>query len=195
MWLRVLQICTLSLVFPLSAWATTDDTRLIRRWETQLSQGDNEALLETVKGISPKSKHAVWALSEGVRLHYLKERWAPFFGLSTYFRTRYPNRVETENVRLLEILALLRHCQWNSARRILEEGKGGKTTQWQEASSHIAELLELVPRLSHEIPPEDSGSKRDGIFSSRKLWPIRTQNVSGLDPHKLRRHVEAKCDK
>lgn len=86
------------------------------------------------------------ALVARSRSLYAQERWDEFFGSTTVLRHFFP-KSDIQALSLLEALALIRHCQWEMADRILKEPK----LSAYELTRSIQTLLQLE-RTRHDRP-------------------------------------------
>ncbi len=119
-----------------------------------------------------------------MRSHYKESRWDEFFGLTTYVQETQKDSPEGDRAKLLEVLALMRHCQWNKAWGIL------KTAAPSHQASALKTLLPLYTTLPESAAPQ---LVRDETELPRR-WPVAKALWLKLPPERLRRHVEPLCE-
>ena len=167
---------------------------LTREWRQVINGSDSEALLTVLKKIQKPSPFLPWALIEAARQLYAQERWSEFFGIATYVRTVYPKSPLTDKIRVLEILALIRHCQWEQGREKVVEAMPLIGTGVKEKFKVLADLLHVAPEVAAKDTPKDRAPKPKYLFSGATMWPVGTPDVATLNPFRLRRKVPSKCD-
>lgn len=118
-----------------------------------------------------------------MRSHYKEGRWDEFFGLTTYVQETQKGTNEGERARLLEVLALMRHCQWAKAWAVLKTAAPGPQ------ASALKTLLPLYATLPESAAP---ALVRDETELPRR-WPVSKEVWLKLAPERLRRHVEPLC--
>jgi hypothetical protein len=124
---------------------------------------------------------------------YRQGHWSEFFGLSAFVRRELPDSPQAEKFRLLEILALLRHCRFDLARAVWAGGRGGKTPQWQRLAPPLEALLAIAPAYPDSHAPTDATVGMSGISALANLWPVRRSALLQVDPYLLRRRVTSQC--
>lgn len=129
-------------------------------------------------------------LGETARQNYAEAQWPRFFALSYYLRKTAPDHGETQRVRMLEMLALIRHCQWDLAQEL-----GTEARQFATAADRLKiKRLEAATILFSETPNLQS----EPIILAdetpqQDLWPLKFEEATSLNPLGLRRHMDARC--
>jgi len=161
----------------------------------ELRAGKYSDALPKLQHIPKDSIDFVWSLQEVAKSYYKLERWSEFFGLAYFSRKALPATTETEKIRLLEVLALLRHCQLEQAKEILTLRPNPTDARLKDHFEVIAELLHIRDSVNHYSISEDKTSKPKGVFPRANLWPADKLELSKLDPYHLRRKVVGACAK
>ncbi len=141
------------------------------------------------------------------KIHYSHAEWDRFFAYATFYRKNYlegvPPAEQKANFRArllaLEILALGKQCQWDSAFAVAKEGldlaqKIGSPADVQE----IDQAFSLV-QLQHSYPKvknaKDGSTIPHSIFKSELHWPIQNKNITQLEhPRLLRLKIKNLCE-
>ena len=150
---------------------------------------DSEKLLAQLRKIPLNSSQAPWAMLEAAKIYYREQQWGHFFGISFFARKKFPDTKETDKLKLLETLALIRHCQWEFA---LELAKEGERLSKPPEKDQFTFLLEFLP-LATSLPTKNNPAKDTTTPSRRRLWPVRTLQKVFLDPFKYNRIIEPLC--
>ncbi len=119
-----------------------------------------------------------------MRSRYKESRWDEFFGLTTYVQESQKGSQEEQRAKLLEVLALMRHCQWEKALAVLA------TAAPSQHASVLKTLLPLYARLPESAAPQ---AVRDETELPRR-WRVAKALWLTLPPEKLRRPVEPLCE-
>lgn len=155
-----------------------------------------ETAVPDLQAMKKDSKDYLWSLSESAKVYYKTSRWSEFFGVAYYSRKALPPSVATDHIRLLEVLALLRHCQSEQAKQVMTFRPYPTDAALRKHYLVLAELLQIPPELAGKnAQPGDNTAKKKGLFSDSNMWPVQQLQMEKLDPHRLRRKVEALCDK
>lgn len=181
-----------------ASWvASGSDLDLSRQASSLLQQGKQDEALVVLQDIHGSPEAESWALSQAVKVLYSKQRWPRFFGLSSYVRTQYPSLALADDVRLLEILALLRHCRNDDAVALVKTGLAQGSSASRPRYEMLASLLEVAATPPDERPQDDSSDPQAPrkMFASKHVWPVPVQAVPKLDPWKLERRMEPLCEK
>lgn len=125
------------------------------------------------------------------------ENWPAVFG-QTYYARQKQTLMDTDESaasRILEIGALIRHCQWSVLEARLSEIEAVKIT-----SPRVLEHLELVKRLIPIVKahiPEAFSSHDSAAESHQNFWPVKdSETLSKLsDPTAVRMKVRDLCVK
>ena len=135
-------------------------------------------LIQTVDTASP--------LMSALQEKYSQAEWESVFGLSEYLVAR-GNAEEAQQARTLQVLALLKHCQWQRAAQSISSLRN---------SIEKRELKALVELVISSLQRETW----DEIVESKKALPTRAWGISkaelhDVDPLRLRKHVASRCNK
>ncbi len=180
-----------------SVLASGSDLDLSRQATLLLQQGKQDEALSVLQTIHGSPQSESWALSQAVKVFYSKQRWPRFFGLSSYVRTQYSALGLADDVRLLEILALLRHCRNDDAIALVKVGLAQGSSSSRPRYEMLASLLEVAATAPDERPQDESSDPQAPrkMFASKHIWPVPVQAVPKLDPWKLERKIEPQCEK
>lgn len=127
------------------------------------------------------------------RIYYENEDWDEFFGVASYLRNGYPNEVETEKIRLLELLALFRHCQVDLIKESVKESL-------EHSKSHRDVLLSINEILksgsgSEVLPLKNGKPKNDSLYLGRNAWKIHQKDLHLYHFLNIKRHIHPHCKK
>ena len=158
-----------------------------------------------LESVLPQSPEFLSSLLELQKLHYQEQRWDRFFAYANFYRQKVladpTNWSQNFNPRFfaLEILALVKHCQWQTAEQV---------GQW---GLHIAREIQFssvgeIQRALNYLPPleryktihrhANQSSIPSSIQSRTRYWPIHSQTMSYVDhPKQLRMKIESRCSK
>ncbi len=178
----------------LSTCALADDSSAKALFH-ELKAGDYSDAIPKLQSIHKDSPNFVWSVQEIAKSFYKLERWSEFFGVAYFSRKALPVSRETEKIRLLEILALLRHCQPEQAKEVFTLRPYSQDQDLKKHFEVIGELLQIPASMSLNIRPEDQTKKGKGAFPAANLWPVSQIPLQKLEPYKLRRKVKALCEK
>ncbi|GEM_PF-4663905 len=180
-----------------SQLAVGSDLDLTRQASLLLQQGKQDEALVVLQTIHSSAESESWALSQAVKVFYTKQRWPRFFGLSSYVRTQYSSLGLADDVRLLEILALLRHCRNDDAIALVKVGLAQGSAASRPRYEMLASLLEVAATAPDERPQGESSDPAAPrkMFASKHIWPVPVQAVPKLDPWKLERKIQPQCEK
>jgi hypothetical protein len=161
-----------------------------------LQQNQFEPGLALLKKISAPSKFQNWAITEAAKVYYRQQQWPSFFGLASFARQHFLHSSALDEIRLLEILALLRHCQNEAAIEQVRLGLGQSTPGARKSFEMLASLLEVAPTAPDEekIAQTADRAAGDSFFRGKHLWPVPVAAAHNLDPWKLKRKVETRCE-
>lgn len=153
--------------------------------------GDPKLAMEKLATIPHESPEFTWAMLEGARLQYREKKWQEFFGIASFGRMQETVDLNLEKLRLLEILALLRHCQFELAKPLVVDAIPRASKKNRDQFLVLADLLDVAP-TSWETKAAASG-KLDGRKKAERLWPIAKDALKSLSPFKMRRKIEPLC--
>lgn len=159
------------------------------------------ALLVAAAFLAP-SLCAEPSLEEAIKLTYREKDWDRFFGRAYYLRTRkadhagHATSVLTKGeaeAQLLEIVALLRHCQWHRAQALYRTfAATSAAVVYTEETRTLAGILSFF----NEAPlpkAEEQELRREESRTRRRLWKVNSGKKRKLSPMKLRLHVPNLC--
>lgn len=136
------------------------------------------------------------ALLELQKIRYQKREWQQFFGGALYYRHRIHPEVQMPEMILLESLALLRHCQFDAAERLIRQ-----VPQGDERADELADLLYIQTQIPGNVTTE-ARAPRARAFTRATEWKIPdavrksvTETVVNRfkDPHAIRVYVRNVC--
>ncbi len=159
----------------------------------KLNAGQSESALTELQTLGKGDEQFSWGLQEIARVYYKENRWQEFFGLAYYSRKALPpGSLEAERIRLMEVLALLRHCQNAQAKEVMMLRPYPQDKALKKHFLVLAELLQIPATLQG---PTDKSKKGKGVFSNANLWPVADLSLEKVGPYRLRRTVEPKCER
>jgi len=126
-----------------------------------------------------------------LRSTYQSQDWPRFFSFAQYYRQTF-SASERSQIELLEPLALLRHCQVEILKKLLETLK-------QTRPSYAA--LDQMSALSRTRFKGKKASERDLLssplkshFEGKSLKKISQNQIGKFDPYRMRIKVENLCE-
>lgn len=158
------------------------------------SSHDVDAARKILRTLPQPSTYFPWALAENARLTYRDGEWASFFGVTLYARRFFPRAIETEKVRLLEVLALMRHCQWDEAKKVARESLSIQHTVWDAAVGFLAHGLSVASKLPADDRIKAVPKRRTTVLPYFGLWKTGKIDPRALPVDRLRRQIEPVCD-
>lgn len=152
--------------------------------------------LNLFEQINHQDKNFILALLEIQKIHYINKDWDQFFGRAFYYRNMLLSSKALaqknfhQDLLTLEILALLRHCQFFPANQLhiysLELAK-----KLKKPSSNIKKtkyFLTLQKRVGDPLK-KPSDWKQD-----THLWPVTSQQLKWVDnPKNIKMRVQNVC--
>lgn len=191
-------ILLLSLSILLGAHAIADESPAVvaERASVLISQNRGDEALLALEKIPADAEAQPWAIGEATKQLYRKQHWSRFFGLASFTRMHYPLSETRDEIQLLEILALLRHCQKDHAVNLVRQGLSESSSAAKPRYEMLASLLEVAATApDEELTKENSQNSDRKVFRSKNLWPIPAKSAQNLDPWKMARKVEPQCAK
>ena len=138
------------------------------------------------------------ALLEIQKINYREKKWDRFFGMALYYRSELVSSVSLakkyffQEMLALEVLALIRHCKFNTAYQLVEQSlamgkKAGKKTEKIQKAGWFFNLKKWSL--------ENHQKKQKNNFLKRiQFWPLNKQQLQWIDnPKNLRTRVESQC--
>ena len=161
-----------------------------------IAAGRTDAALSSIAKIDRESPAFQWGLLEGARLLYRERRWNEFFGVASYTRHSYPEAKETAALRLLESLALIRHCQFDAAAKLIAE-RSSKFPQLDSEYQLVSALLPVLPKIPEEKPAakKEEAGKPKAPEKNPTLWRVKSSALAWVNPFKLRVRIVPQCEK
>jgi hypothetical protein len=164
-----------------------------------LAESDADRALKHFKAVDRNDAGYPIALLESARIFYQKNQWPEFFAISAYLRQVYPSTAFSEKARVLEAMALIRHCQYALAEKrlalaaptvVLEE-------KWETSRNVMAHWLKALPHAKIDKSTPDDTLGKPKIFVEKIEWPvsIKSSELTRFDPFELKRKVESHCSK
>ena len=168
----------------------------LRQGADFFQQGRLSQARDCFESINYRDEGFVSALREIQKINYREARWSRFFGLAVYYRGKMLSTPEAaaQNFRqempALEILALLRHCRPQEARRIKEWGLRMAAAAQKDSSQiqKAGDFLNVGKRVGDSPKPWMDWGRRI------HLWPVAQHQIISLDnPKQARAKVKSKC--
>lgn len=145
------------------------------------------ALLEEIPTSDPHFKIAV---EELMKIYYRDQNWPKFFSYAQYYRIRW-KAYERSEVQLLEVLALLRHCQNENLERLLSEFRN----QLQPVPAELDQIQALAEtRFRAKAASQKPKPKLKVHMSGSSLWKMGSKKIGEVHPSKLQIRVENRCE-
>lgn len=168
-----------------------------------LRQGKSAEAYPLLESISLDSEESKLSLVELQKLHYQRQEWDKFFAYAVFYRQKLladPSLWQknfSSRMISLEILALTKQCQWESAHQVGQLGlKIAQTLQSPEIAEIEHALVYLPPlqKLKNIQGPPKETSIPHSIQRRTRYWPIQTKTLSAIEhPKFLRLKVENRC--
>ena len=143
-------------------------------------------------------KYFLLALLEIQKINYLTKRWDQFFGVAIYYREifLFSNKTAKENFQqemlVLEILALIRHCRFYESKQIIEWTLN-LTEELNKDASKIKKAAYFV-NLKKWIGDQKKKEKETDWKEQIYYWPVHSNQLKLLDnPKNLRVKVNNQC--
>jgi hypothetical protein len=145
-----------------------------------------EELLLKIESRDPDFKQSV---EELIKIYYRKSEWPSFFAYAQYYRKRYSPK-ERNQTQLLELLALLRHCQNEILFQLVTAYKMEIPKYTEQLDQMMA--LSRTRFRSKQAAPGDLKSLESHL-GGVSLWPLAASEMTRVDPRKLKVRVENLC--
>ncbi len=131
---------------------------------------------------------------------YKTQKWDEFFGSTLYARVKFPLSPLKDKITLLEILALIRHCQFQEVNRLL---KASLKHAYKENIKKFEAIEETLKTYSSDIPSKkchnetfSTKSFKASLKVKRNFWPVSDEILKkDINPYRIRRHVVSLCEK
>ncbi len=136
------------------------------------------------------------ALVEIQKINYTEKDWSRFFALAIYYRNKLLDSKKgladhfQQDMPALEVLALIRHCRFPEALKIMEWGLKAAEAAGRDSSKiqQAANFLKLKERVGDRPGKWMDWEKR--VY----LWPVSAGSAISLsNPRRLRARVRSKC--
>jgi hypothetical protein len=124
-------------------------------------------------------------LTEIAKFEYRNENWDRFFAISAQAQAKY-RQESFHSLRLLEITALVRHCQWQQAANLLRGLQAERAPLVERLGTLIREWASFsAPNLREEAP--------NYFLPVNFHWPIPTKQITELNSDHIRLSVDSLC--
>ncbi len=155
------------------------------------TSSEYEKKLAVLEKVESNSKDLPRAFEKAAILFYKNQKWDRFFGTARTARKFLKPSSQLEKIELLEVLALLRHCQWKAAQEKAEEALSRSEPLSQDAKT----LYLLLVGDEVTVPQEGVLEKNSPEpFSTKRFhWPLPTSQLKQLKPLTLRKKVTSLC--
>jgi hypothetical protein len=117
--------------------------------------------------------------AEREKSFYRQEKWDHFFGYAAFYRKRLLDKNFDPSLILLEILALIKHCQVEPANRLIQQGHAlAKQFQTPYLETKLADLQQLLDlQLSYPEAVATTQAKHSSkIFKLERQWRMKSQD-------------------
>jgi len=165
-------------------WASTNIEKALK-----LGGHQPEKALKIFESIKPSDPHYKVAIEELLKIHYRAENWPSFFAHAQYYRKRW-SRQDLADVFLLEILALLRHCQ--------NEVVFSLTDAFRKSHPHLSPTFDQMNALARTRfkGKASKTSAPHGLIDymrGKTRWPLKHSKIDRFKLKELRVKVENQC--
>ncbi len=132
------------------------------------------------------------ALLERQKIAYRQAEWGKFFGRAAWIRKRFAAQGLESDFVLLEAMALVRHCQFESASRIVQAVGDDPRAQ------PLRDLLAIQMKIPGNVTTQ-AKSADVRLFSKDVSWKIRSDTKGAVlgkiaqRPDELRVYVQNRC--
>ena len=126
-------------------------------------------------------------LNDYQKKNYTDQNWDAFFGAAQLYRQIAWDRIPSHRLIALEAMAMLRHCQYDLALRLIEMAHG----EFEPIQKLIPEIKKLQIQIKKgSSVPQSASSMRNELY-----WPIQKSQLPNLalSPFHVRAHVEDLC--
>ena len=200
----LITISAFLIVAAVSRVSRAGDDRLVQAARAT-AKGQAEAAYRLLDGIEPSSDDFPDALVEIQKLHYVNQDWPRFFAFAQFYRANLAAHPEAVSKKYrsrafsLEALALAKHCQWDIARVIDQEGlrlaaASPNIHQDQAELNEILEHLEAAHRFPAVLKTQAAQLNSTPVFNSTLFWGIPPKELARIPhPRVLRVKVKNQC--
>ncbi len=133
-------------------------------------------------------------LVEAGKRSYQDGRWSKFLGVAMYARGRFGMQPSVQPLRLLEALALLRHCQFERAQGVLTFDLGESTPSLRSEFEMLRALVDVTPQIKQARPADGSANPLLNLYEASHQWRIRPDRLHLVHPFRMRVTLAAKCN-
>lgn len=157
----------------------------------------NEAR-DQFKMLNRGDKYFVRGLLEIQKINYIKNDWDYFFGLAVYYRNALLSSYEMsvknfqQEILTLEILALIRQCQFYESKKIIE----WSMELAEKIKKDYSKIKKAIYFFNLEKLIGDQKRNKDKVDWRKRiyLWPLSPSQLKWLDnPKNLRMKVNNRC--
>lgn len=164
---------------------------------THLAQGEPAAAEELLLTVPPMDPDFGWAFVELQKLRYRRADWKSFFGGMVYYRHQLHQSIALPELLLLESMALIKHCQFAPAEKILTFVP--TSAQTQRGLSVLGDLL-AFQRLKPGNVATTAQAPTPQVFRPVQEWRVNATVASKLastieQPHALKVYVKDLCER
>ncbi len=168
---------------------------LIMGWNFFKQKKLNEARIWLEK-LNYGDEGFISSILEIQKINYIQKDWTRFFGLAVYYRKKLLSSDETsiknfrQEMLALEILALIRHCRFPEALKIIEWSLG-LAEKIKKDSSKISKTVYFF-KLKKQV--DGIKTKKTDWGKQIHLWPVNSDRIKWLsNPKNLRMKVKSQC--
>lgn len=142
------------------SFAAFNDATALERAITASEKGDLSVADTEFTDVSPNVRDFRIAFRESQKVLYKKAAWDRFFGVATYYRKNLMTGFFEPDALALEILALIKHCQFEAAEKLIASEQslvaellksGTAVAALRSFQSHLDTFSELL-RLQRQMP-------------------------------------------
>ncbi len=146
--------------------------------------------------------------------HYEASSWDRFFGFSAFYRNylvqEQPTSTFIPDLFILEILGLIKHCQFEPAEKVIGFSREAATRAYGKANQDLPKFIARLDMLANYMKLQghlpnavetDAIARKIQPFSKTLEWKIPAQIRSAtvqlaiISPAAIRVYVEDRCEK
>jgi len=144
---------------------------------------------ETLEALPSSSPYYQIVVEELMKFFYQKQDWPSFFSYAEYYRKSWPF-FERSDVYMLELLALLRHCQNDILFELIHE--------YRHKLKKIPPELDQMEALAKTKFKGKASKEKKNLalkerLSANSLWKTNSSLVGKVNPSQLQIRLENKC--
>jgi hypothetical protein len=130
------------------------------------------------------------SVEELLKITYAEKDWSSFFSYAQYYRVHWP-AAQRSDVFLLELLALLRHCQNELLTELIEDYRR-KLTRIPPELSQLEALSKT--HFKGKASEQQTAHGLSQHFKGHSLWKADQDLVGQVHPSRIKIRLENRCE-